>query len=187
MPANNESARGRSDAAGDRVAAARDRATAARDRVQVTAIKGAGWKILEFFAQNTTAWGALFYVLLSSIGVTYSWAFYSRFESIHIFDFFDTSDFLLGAFQNVDMLMIGIIAALISIGIPFHRARNSIVYAARNFNADIQQSQIRWEAVILLVIALVSVVLISLPWLKWTLALGWTLDSIKESGSGWVQ
>ena len=172
MPANNESARGR-------VAAARDRAAAARDRVQVAAIKGAGWKILEFFAQNTTAWGALFYVLLSSIGVTYSWAFYSRFESIHIFDFFDTSDFLLSAFQNVDMLMIGIIATLISIGIPLYRVRNSIVYAARNFNADIQQSQIRWEAVILLLVALGSIIFISCSWLKWPLASGWALASIK--------
>ena len=99
MATNNESARDRITAARERATAARERVATARERIKVTAIKGAGWKILEFFAQNTAAWGALFYILFSSIGVTYSWAFYSEFDGVHIFEFFDTSDFLLSAFQ----------------------------------------------------------------------------------------
>ena len=114
---------------------------------------------MRFFENRTpAAWGALWYLLLSIIGVTYSWAFYSRFEGIHIFDFFGTSDFLLSAFQNVEMLVSGIIATLIGIGVLIYRAYDSIVYGAYKSNPKEKRAQIRQEAVISLSIALTLIV-----------------------------
>lgn len=107
MPVSNDTAanwlyraaKDEASAARRRAIAAQQRASAARRRVRFVARNGAVWKILEFFENRTpAAWGALWYLLLSIIGVTYSWAFYSQYEGIHIFDFFGTSDFLLSAF-----------------------------------------------------------------------------------------
>ena len=159
MPISNNASQKWASAAEDRAAAARRRARAARRRVRSAARNGAVWKILRFFENRTpAAWGALWYLLLSIIGVTYSWAFYSRFEGIHIFDFFGTSDFLLSAFQNVEMLVSGIIATLIGIGVLIYRAYDSIVYGAYKSNPEEKRAQIRQEAVISLSIALTLIV-----------------------------
>lgn len=167
MSVNNDTAANwLSRAARDEASAARRRATAAQQwasdakrRVRSAARNGAVWKILRFFENRTpAAWGALWYLLLSIIGVTYSWAFYSRFEGIHIFDFFGTSDFLLSAFQNVEMLVSGIIATLIGIGVLIYRAYDSIVYGAYKSNPKEKRAQIRQEAVISLSIALTLIV-----------------------------
>ena len=162
MPINNDTSQRRASAAQRRASharrrasAAEGRANAARRRVRFVAIDGAVWKILRFFENRTpAAWGALWYLLLSIIGVTYSWAFYSRFEGIHIFDFFGTSDFLLSAFQNVEMLVIGISATLIGIGILIYRAYDSIVYSAYKFDPQKKEARILLEAIILLSITL---------------------------------
>lgn len=167
MSANNDTAANwLSRAARDEASAARRRATAAQQwasdakrRVRSAARNGAVWKILRFFENRTpAAWGALWYLLLSIIGVTYSWAFYSRFEGVHIFDFFGTSDFLLSAFQNVEMLVIGISATLIGIGILIYRAYDSIVYSAYKSDPKEKKAQIRREAIISLSIALTLIV-----------------------------
>lgn len=153
MPISNNASQKWASAAEDRAAAARRRARAARRRVRSAARNGAVWKILRFFENRTpAAWGALWYLLLSIIGVIYSWAFYSKFKGIHIFDFFDTSDFLLSAFQNVQMLVIGISATLIGIGILIYRAYDSIVYGAYKSEPKKREGRICLEAVISLFI-----------------------------------
>ena len=155
MPINDNTAQQRASAAQQRASAAQQRASAARRRVRFVAKNGAVRKILNFFENRTpAAWGALWYLLLSLIGVTYSWAFYSQYEGIHIFDFFGTSDFLLSAFQNVEMLVIGISATLIGIGVVTYRVYDSIVYGAYKSDAKEKEALIRLEASILLPITL---------------------------------
>lgn len=160
MPINDNTAQQRVGKARRRATAAQQRASAARRRVRFVARNGAVWKILQFFEKRTpAAWGALWYLLLSIIGVTYSWAFYSQYEDIHIFDFFGTSDFLLSAFQNVPMLASGIIATLISIGILIYRAYDSIVYSAYKSDVEEKKARIRQEALILLSVILVLIII----------------------------
>ena len=160
MPINDNTAQRRAIAAQQRAIAAQQRAIAARRRVRFVARNGAVRKILQFFENRTpAAWGALWYLLLSIIGVTYSWAFYSQYKDIHIFDFFGTSDFLLSAFQNVPMLASGIIATLISIGILIYRAYDSIVYSAYKSDVEEKKARIRLEAFILLFIILVPIII----------------------------
>lgn len=160
MPINDNTAQQRVGKARRRATAAQQRASAARRRVRFVARNGAVWKILQFFEKRTpAAWGALWYLLLSIIGVTYSWAFYSQYEGIHIFDFFGTSDFLLSAFQNVPMLASGIIATLISIGILIYRAYDSIVYSAYKSDVEEKKARIRQEALILLSVILVLIII----------------------------
>lgn len=159
MPTDDSPAQQRASKAQQRATKAQQRASAARRRVRFAAANGAVWEILKFFENRTpAAWGALWYLLLSIIGVTYSWAFYSQFEGIHIFDFFGTSDFLLSAFQNVEMLVIGIIATLIGIGILIYRAYDSIVYSAYKFDAEKRKVRILLETVTLMSIALVIII-----------------------------
>lgn len=160
MAISNDAAQKWASAAENRALLARRRASKAKGRVRSAARNGAVWKILRFFENRTpAAWGALWYLLLSAIGVTYSWAFYSRFEGIHIFDFFGTSDFLLSAFQNVKMLVIGISATLIGIGILIYRAYDSIVYGAYKSDPKEKKARIHREAVISLSIALTLIVI----------------------------
>ncbi len=147
-----------SESAETQSALARRRAGAARERVLFAAQKGVRWKIVRFFAQPTiAAWAASWYILLSLIGVTYSWAFYSHFDSLHIFDFFDTPDFLLSAFQDMKMLVIGVVATLISIGITAYRFYNSSIYSAYQFGGDKrrkeQESRIKQEVASLLFVS----------------------------------
>ncbi len=131
MPTNNDSAGARAPAAGARATAARARATVARGRARFTAIKGAGWKILEFLALYTlVTLGTSSYLLVSIIGLTYSWGFYSQFNAINIFDFFDTPDFLLSAFLNLKALFSGIIVIFIPLSI----------FAVRYYKAIIQRA-----------------------------------------------
>lgn len=149
-----------------RATAAQQRASAARRRVRFAAGNGALWKILRFFENRTpAAWGALWYLLLSIIGVTYSSAFYSRFDDLHIFDFFGTSDFLLSAFQNVKILIIGIIATLIGIGILIYRAYDLIVYGAYKSDAKRKEARANWKTGILLFTILAGATFI-LPFLQ---------------------
>ena len=141
-----------------RSASAKARAAAAESRLLKSTRKRVQWTILRFFAQPTiTAWGAVFYILISSIGVTYSWALYAQFDEIYIFDFFDTSDFLLSAFQSMKMLIIGVSATLIALFILVYRVYNSGMYHAYTSSSYKQQSKIRREAALLLLITLVAV------------------------------
>ena len=138
---------------------AQGRAREAKKRLRFAAQRGALWKILGFFKDRSpAAWGALWYFLISLIGVTYSWAFYFQFNNIHIFDFLDTSDFLLSAFQDVRMLVIGIIATLAGIGILTYRVYDSILYSAYDPYEEERKARVRREAVILLSITLVSII-----------------------------
>ena len=152
-----------------KVSAARRRAGTARERVLSAAQKRVKWKIVRFFAQPTiAAWTALWYILLSLIGVIYSLAFYSRFYSVHIFDFFDTPDFLLSALRDMKMLVIGVVATLISIGIPVYRFYNSSIYSAYKFGGDKrrkeQESRIKQEAASLLFVSWLLTFLIFYLW-----------------------
>ncbi len=127
---------------------------------------------MRFFAYPTiAAWTALFYVVISSIGVTYSWAFYIQFDDISIFKFFNTPDFLLSAFRDIKTLIIGVSAALVAIGILVYRVYNSGVYNAYKFDRDRyrseQRSRIRWEAALLPFITLLFIFLISLFFFPW--------------------
>ena len=164
MPTNNESAGGRATAARDRAAAARDRAAAARDQVQVTAIRGAGWEILELFAQYTLATlGTSSYLLVSIIGVMYSWGFYSQFESFHIFDFFDTPDFLLGAFQNLTVLFIGTIVTLVSLlALAFIYYKSNIQHAY--LSGGTEQKSLTPLKVILFIIPVLVLFILPFLW-----------------------
>lgn len=159
-----------SESAESRVAAAQRRAREAEERVIKAAQRGVKWKILRFFAQPTTAaWTALFYVLISSIGVIYSWAFYIRFDDIHIFQFFTTPDFLLGAFRDIKTLVIGVITILVGISILVYRVYNSSIYSAYIFDRDkyrrAQRARIKWEAAVLLSITLLFIFLTTCLWL----------------------
>lgn len=159
MAISNDAAQKWASAAENRALLARRRASKAKGRVRSAARNGAVWKIFRFFENRTpAAWGALWYLLLSAIGVTYSWAFYSRFEGIHIFDFFGTSDFLLSAFQNVEMLVIGIIATLIGIGVLIYRAYDSIVYSAHKSNPKKRKVRILLEVLTLMCIVLIVII-----------------------------
>ena len=154
-----------SESAETQSALARRRAGAARERVLSAAQKGVKWKIVRFFAQPTiAAWTALWYILLSLIGVIYSSAFYSRFDSVHIFDFFDTPDFLLSALQAMKMMVIGVVATLISISITVYRFYNSSIYSAYQFGGDKrrkeQESRIKQEAARLLFVSCLFTLLI---------------------------
>ncbi len=124
---------------------------------------------MRFLAYPTiAAWSALFYIVISSIGITYSGAFYFRFDDIHIFDFFTTPDFLLSAFRDIKTLIIGVSATLFGIGILIYRVYNSDIYSAYKFNRDIyrreQESRIKWEAALLLSITLLFIFLTFCLW-----------------------
>ena len=168
-----------SKSAQSRAAAARRRTAAARGRLRVVAQRKSGWKILEFFVQNSAAWGALWYFLVSTIGVTYSWGFYQRLD-IPIFDFFETPDFLLSAFQNMTMLIIGILVTFIGLGIFVYGTYNSSIYSAYDLSGITPESRVRVrrESVISLSITLVSIVLLFLFVLS-PFQLSWSVDSIK--------
>lgn len=129
---------------------AQERAREAEKRLLYVAQKGAGWKILEFFVQNTAAWGSLWYFLVSFIGVTYSWGFYQQLD-IDIFSFFDTPDFLLNAFQNTAVLITGVLVTFIGIGILVYSVYNSSLYSAYDFQRDVQRYRVgvRREALLL--------------------------------------
>ena len=137
---------------------ARGRAREAEKRLLYVAQKGAGWKILEFFVQNTAAWGSLWYFLVSFIGVTYSWGFYKQLD-IDIFSFFDTPDFLLSAFQNTAVLIAGVLVTFISIGILVYSAYNSSLYSAYDFQRAVQRYRVRVrrEALLLGLLTLASI------------------------------
>ena len=146
---------------------ARERAREAEKRLLYVAQKGARWKIREFFGQyKTPAWTAWGYLLLSLIGLVYSWSFYRPFE-IPVFNFFDTSDFLLSAFHNMGMLVTGVFTILIGIWILFRLAYSSSIYLAYSSSiylaADLsrkkQQAQVRWSVVVLLAIILGAFIL----------------------------
>ena len=126
---------------------ARGRAREAEKRLLYVAQKGAGWKILEFFVQNTAAWGSLWYFLVSFIGVTYSWGFYRQLD-IDIFSFFDTPDFLLSAFQNTAVLIAGVLATFIGIVILVYSAYNSSLYSAYDLQRAVQRYRVRREALL---------------------------------------
>ena len=147
--------------------AAQHRVDAAESRVLELTKKDIQWKIWTFLRRPTTAaWTALFYILISSIGVIYSWAFYLRFEGVHIFDFFGTSDFLLSAFQSVEMLAIGFSVTLISLFIPLYRIYNfSIcsVYKGERKGQE-RKERIKWEAAFLLSITCLFIFLVMLLW-----------------------
>ena len=119
--------------------------------------------------QHATASGTLWYFLVSVIGVNYSWGFYQPFD-IYVFDFFNTPDFLLSAFQNIAMLITGILLTLVGIGIFVSLTYSSIRDSASDFTG---QPRVRREALILVSITLVSIVLVSVfvlffAWWNWT-------------------
>ena len=154
---------------GRRILAAQRRAAAAGERARAAAVRGARGKIFEFFVQHTTAWGSLWYFLVSVIGVNYSWGFYQQLD-IHVFDFFSTPDFLLSAFQNIAMLIIGVLLTLVGLGLFFSLAYNSSIDSAHNFSGV---PRVRREALILVAITLVSIVLLSIfvllfSWWNWS-------------------
>ena len=155
-----------------KILAAQRRAIEAEARVINATKEGIKWKILRFFAQPTiAAWTALFYVLISFVGVIYSWAFYLRFNDIHIFDFFNTPDFLLSAFQDIGTLLVGVGATLVGIGILVYRIYNSSIYSAYKSDGNRyrseQRSRIKREAILLLSIALLLIFLISIFFFPW--------------------
>ena len=152
----------RSTAAGERITgwrrlAAQRRSTDAGERSRSAAIRGARWKIFEFFVRNTAAWGILWYFLISVIGVNYSWGFYRQLD-IHVFDFFNTPDFLLSAFQNITTLITGVLLTLLGVGIFFSLAYHSSIDSARDFRRD---PRVRREAIILAAVTLVAIILLA--------------------------
>ena len=165
-----------SESAESRTVAAQRRAREAEERVIKATQKGIKWKILRFFAQPTTAaWTALFYILISSIGVIYSWAFYIRFDDIPIFKFFTTPDFLLSAFRDIKTLVIGVITLLVSLSILVYRVYNSSIYSAYKSDRDkyriAQRARIKREAALLLSISLLLIFLTFSLW--WTSSYFW--------------
>lgn len=152
MYISKDAAQKRAEAARSRLEAAQKRAEAAQKRAEVAAQKQAIWQIWGFFAEHTpAAWGAFWYFLISSSGAIYSLVLYQQFE-INIFNFFDTSDFLLSAFRTPTTLIIGIIATLLVIFILGYLAYNSIIY--RSIDRTEQQSLVHREARILLRISI---------------------------------
>ena len=153
-----------SESAQSRAEAASRRLAAAEKRVRASAREVARRRRREFFDQHETpawtAWGSL---LLSLIGLAYSWSFYGPFE-IPVFYFFDTSDFLLSAFHNMRMLVTGVLTILIGVGVLFLLAYSSSIYLAyrssiplaADFSRKKQRAQVFWTAVVLLAIILVA-------------------------------
>ena len=80
---------------------------------------------------------------------------YQQFD-INIFDFFDTSDFLLSGFQNLGAVIIGIGLTLFAIFIVACLIYNSSLYAAASKNEQEQKDLVRREAICLLFLMLVT-------------------------------
>ncbi len=142
--------------------AAEIRAQAAQKRVQAAARQGAIRQIGRFLTSLPKAvWGALAYFLFSLIGVLSSRAYYSEFD-INILDFFETSDFLLSAFQDLQTLIIGVGATLSVIVVVAWLAYNSIVSDAYRPSASDNSARdlLRWEAAALVVIFSISILVI---------------------------
>ena len=121
-----ESARTRVDSAKRRAQSIADDAKEAianaRARVKAAARQGASWKVLELFLRNTfAALGATSYLWVSAIGLFYTAAFYYSFESIKIFDYFSTADFLLSAFANVAVPILAGIVTIVSLCFSWRR------------------------------------------------------------------
>ena len=147
--------------------AAQHRVDAAESRVLDLTKKDIQRQIWRFLRRPTTAaWTALFYILISSIGVTYSGAFYLRFEGVHILDFFGTSDFLLSAFQSVKMLVVGVSGAVICIIILLHHIYNFSIYSVYKGERKGQEREerIKLEAAFLLSIIGLFILLVILLW-----------------------
>ena len=88
----------------------------AKRKVALAAKRKASWKVIELFLERTFATlGTSSYIWISAVGLTYSIAFYFRFEGIQIIDFFETSDFLLSAFGNVIVPIIAAIVTFVSL------------------------------------------------------------------------
>ena len=157
---NIEAAQKRAKAAKIRAKAAEIRAEAAkkqgRDAAKRKAI-GIIWRFF-FVLVPPPLWGALLYFTLSCIGAIYSRNLYQKFR-IDIFDFFDTSDFLLSAFQNLEATLIGIGLTLFAIFIIACLVYNSSLYDAdsKNGNEKEQKDLVRWEAICLLFLVLVTI------------------------------
>lgn len=152
----------RSTAAGGRITgwrrlAAQRRSVDAGERFRSAAIRGARWKLFEFFVRHTAAWGTLGYFLFSVIGVNYSWGFYGQLD-IDVFDFFNTPDFLLSAFQNITTLITGVLLTLVGVGIFFSLAYYSSIDSTHDFR---RTPRVRREAIILAAVTLVAIILLA--------------------------
>jgi hypothetical protein len=62
-------------------------------------------KIGKYFSDRPGIGGSLIYIVISSIGVVYSWSLYREFK-LNIFDYAETNDFLLIAFKEPYVLLI---------------------------------------------------------------------------------
>lgn len=62
-------------------------------------------KSLEYFANHPAIVVTIFYVLITIIGLIYSWSFYNRFD-LNIFDYAELNDFLLAAFKNENTIIL---------------------------------------------------------------------------------
>ena len=158
---NIEAAQKRAEAAKIRAKAAEIRAKAAENQGRDAAKRKAIWMIVGYFfmlLDHPLLSGASLYFTLSCIGSIYSWKLYRQFD-IHIFDFFDTSDFLLSAFQNPEAVIIGIGLTLFAIFIVACLVYNSSLYAAdgKNGNEREQKDLVHREAICLLFLVLVTI------------------------------
>lgn len=173
MHINEAAARIRVQAARKRAEAAVRRARSAQKRAQSAAIWQASWQTIRqtitlFTRYTRMFWGGSGYFLLSIIGIFYSWAYYSQFH-IRIFEFFDTSDFLLSAFRSPKMLLavlvtLGVLLPLVSLAASNYK---SSIERARSFATGTErESRYRRKIVITVVsgVPLITIIIIPSLW-----------------------
>ncbi len=67
-----------------------------------------------FFGQHPAMLGSLMYLLITCVGITYSFFLYQNF-GINVFDFAETNDLLLAAFKDFNAFLISMLAVVSSI------------------------------------------------------------------------
>ena len=77
---------------------------------------GGGLKVVELvWRQTVVKLGSLLYLVVCLIGLLYSKGFYDQFDDVRIFELFDTPDFILSAFANLNALGIGFFAFALTV------------------------------------------------------------------------
>ena len=75
------------------------------------------WAIAKFLVEQSFAnLGLLLYAFLAVVGMVYVWAFYNHFD-IAILDFYETPDFLLSAASGLGVMIVGIFAVVLVLGL----------------------------------------------------------------------
>lgn len=80
----------------------------------LSVVQSSSWRVAELLVERTLAsGGAASYGLISLIGLAYTYGYYEFDKHINIFVFFDTSDFFLAAFRDLQTLVRAFLCVLV--------------------------------------------------------------------------